>query len=39
MLVDRADGEDQAQSVSLAPGAVYVAGQSGADLLVMKILR
>jgi hypothetical protein len=36
---DRADGEDQAQSISLAPGAVYVAGQSGNDLLVLKILR
>lgn len=36
---DRAGGEDQAQSVSLAPGAVYVAGQSGDDLLVMKIVR
>jgi hypothetical protein len=36
---DRAGGDDLAQSVSLSTGAVYVAGVSGADLLLMKIAR
>jgi hypothetical protein len=36
---DRAGGDDQAQSLSLTSGAIYVAGVSGSDLLVLKILR
>jgi hypothetical protein len=36
---DRADGDDQAESVSLADGAVYVAGVSGSDLFVARVLR
>jgi len=39
LLYDRGDRDDQAQSVSLTSGAMYVAGVSGSDLLVLKILR
>jgi uncharacterized delta-60 repeat protein len=36
---DRAGADDLAQSVTLSSGAAYVAGVSGTDLLVMKVLR
>jgi len=39
LTYDRADSDDLAQSVTLSSGALYVAGVSGVDLLVMKIVR
>jgi hypothetical protein len=39
LTYDRANGDDLAQSLTLSSGALYVAGVSGADLLVMKIAR
>lgn len=39
LAYDRAAASDLAQSVTLSSGAVYVAGVSGPDLFVMKVLR
>jgi hypothetical protein len=39
IVVDRAGHDDTAESLALAPGAVYAAGVSGPDLLVIRVLR
>jgi hypothetical protein len=36
---DRAGGDDQAQSVSITSGAIYVTGVSGSDLYVARVAR
>lgn len=39
IVFDRAGRDDEARSVALAAGTAYVAGVSGRDLFVMKVLR
>lgn len=36
---DRSGGDDQAESVGLTSGAVYIAGVSGSDLLLARVAR